>query len=91
MTGIRLFNLLTAKRRPLDPNDISDVELLRVILGTPAADSVMKAVDGELSNLSRLDLVSLAGQPNIGEGRAGQLAALYLFSGRLAKILLKSG
>lgn len=87
MTGIRFFELMTSKRRPVDPDSIPDVDLLQAILGPGAANAVMTALDGDISRLAEFDLRNLAGYPHIGKGRAGQLTAIYLFSVRHGKNL----
>lgn len=87
MTGIRLFELMSSKRRPADPDSIPDVDLFQAILGTAGGNAVVAALDGDVSRLAEFDIRNLAGYPHIGKGRAGQLIAIYLLSVRHGKNL----
>ncbi|THF88481.1 hypothetical protein E7T09_04550 [Deinococcus sp. KSM4-11] len=82
--GAARFNQLYSKRKPGSINDLTDRELLVILLGSPqAADTVLEHI-GEISQYSRIgEGGSMTHRPGIGKGVALKLDALFEFACRV--------
>lgn len=82
--GAARFNQLYSKRRPGSIDDVSDRELLIILLGSPqAADTVLEKI-GKIGAYSQMgEGGSMTHRPGIGKGVALKLDALFEFACRV--------
>ncbi|WP_034383138.1 hypothetical protein [Deinococcus sp. YIM 77859] len=82
--GAARFNQVYSKRRPRPIAELSDRELLVILLGSPqAADTVLEHI-GSLGEYSRIgEGASLLHRPGIGKGVALKLDALFEYACRV--------
>ena len=79
-----MFRSLTRKLDPTDPQTLSDLAWLTVLIqDVRAARSLMVYAKGDIRNLAGLEMSDLAGFPNVGPGTAAKIAALFVLCSRM--------
>lgn len=82
--GARRFDRIYSKRKPSPISELTDRDLLLVLLGSPqAVDTVLEHI-GNIGEYSRIgEGGSLMHRPGIGKGVALKLDALFEFACRV--------
>jgi hypothetical protein len=85
---VRLFHRLRSRKAPLKPAELSDVELLTGIVGTPeAAKAVLEECQGDLQNFMAVkSFAALHDNPyaKVGRAKYALLECLREFVGRVS-------